>query len=403
MEQSDPTNANAKNDTNAANIAVIGAGWWSQGWHLPSLHNNQRCNLVAIVDTSPHPKSNLNPDLEPMTVLAQKYQTRIYSSTTELLMDSKVCSSLDGVVIATPHATHYKTFELILTEHDLRRSNGDFKPLHVLMEKPMSTDVHHALFLHRIVTISAFNVSKSQFWVNHSANHRSQTKLARDCIQSGRLGRIRHVTAYFASPLSWIFDDPELVGWNKPEGDMLGNGFAWGQSSHLFAFLYRILDVQPLDVHCRMTHSEITGADVSFSATVRCNDDMIMSVSGTSLLGGNAHSDPPVPKEVRIDVFGTEGSLHYGGNDREPTSGKLEYKDKDGTVEVLNDKFHFENLENEDDGPESLREFVRLCDGDEGDGLEAGANVTDGLRSIQTIDAMYRSHASSNVETVLQA
>jgi len=104
---------------------------------------------------------------------------------------------------------------------------------------------------------------------------------------------------------------------------MLGNGFAWGQSSHLFAFLYRILDVQPLDVHCRMTHSESTGADVSFSATVRCegnNDGPVMSVSETSLLGGNAHSNLSVPMEVRIDVFGTHGSLHYGGNDRDANS-----------------------------------------------------------------------------------
>eukprot|EP00592_Proboscia_alata_P020211 CAMPEP_0194414620 /NCGR_PEP_ID=MMETSP0176-20130528/13315_1 /TAXON_ID=216777 /ORGANISM="Proboscia alata, Strain PI-D3" /LENGTH=145 /DNA_ID=CAMNT_0039218759 /DNA_START=18 /DNA_END=451 /DNA_ORIENTATION=+ len=145
MEHSDPTNAKA-------NIAVIGAGWWSQGWHLPSLHNNQRCNLVAIVDTSPHPKSNLNPDLEPLTTLAQKYQTRIYSSTEELLEDTKLCSTLDGVVIATPHATHFETFSDIITEIDFRRSNNDSKPLHVLMEKPMSTDVHHALDLHCNVT-----------------------------------------------------------------------------------------------------------------------------------------------------------------------------------------------------------------------------------------------------------
>mmetsp|Transcript_12882 Transcript_12882/g.12988 ORF Transcript_12882/g.12988 Transcript_12882/m.12988 type:complete len:193 (-) Transcript_12882:251-829(-) len=143
------------------------------------------------------------------------------------------------------------------------------------------------------------------------------------------------------------------------------------------------------------------GVDVSFSATVRCNEGPVMSVSGTSLLGGNAHSDPPVPKEARIDVFGTHGSLHYGGNDREANSGKLEFKDKEGNVEVLHDEFHFENLENSGDGPESLREFVRLCDGEKS--MESGANVTDGLRSIQTIDAMYRSHASSQVEPVLQA
>lgn len=37
------------------------------------------------------------------------------------------------------------------------------------------------------------------------------------------------VSAFFASPLSWIFDDPANTGWNEPDGseEMLGNGFAW--------------------------------------------------------------------------------------------------------------------------------------------------------------------------------
>ena len=80
-----------------ANVVVIGAGWWSQGWHLPHLHRNERARISAIVgeragvivlpttllsstltltlstaDSSPHPKSNLNPDLESLQSLAKK-------------------------------------------------------------------------------------------------------------------------------------------------------------------------------------------------------------------------------------------------------------------------------------------------------------------------------------------
>jgi hypothetical protein len=32
-----------------ANIVLIGAGWWSQGWHLPHLHRNEKVNISAIV------------------------------------------------------------------------------------------------------------------------------------------------------------------------------------------------------------------------------------------------------------------------------------------------------------------------------------------------------------------
>ena len=33
----------------AANIVLIGAGWWSQGWHLPHLHRNEKVRIAAIV------------------------------------------------------------------------------------------------------------------------------------------------------------------------------------------------------------------------------------------------------------------------------------------------------------------------------------------------------------------
>jgi predicted dehydrogenase len=386
----------------------------TEGWHLPALDHNPDAQLVAIVDPSPHPQSNLNPNLESLEALQQKYQTQIYASTQAMLQDTCIASQLDGVVIATPHATHYDVCREIMSERDRRRSsssssknNTDAQPLHILMEKPMSTDIQHALELYQMIrnnpdstTTTGGGVDSSQFWINHSANYRTPTKLARDIVSSGQLGRLRHVTAYFASPLKWIFDEPACRGWNEPASGMLGNGFAWGQSSHLWAFLYHVCpQLQPYDVYCALTHSTMTGADVSFGATVRCrvigndddddakdndtkdndtknNDYAVLSVSGTSLLPGHAHSDPPVPKQIQIAIFGDEASLHYSGNDRDPTSGCLELRRPDGTVQVVYDQFQFENC-------------------------YEGASVLDGLKSIQTIDAMYRSHASSRVEKVI--
>lgn len=378
----------------------------SEGWHLPSLDHNPDANIMAIVDTSPHPKSNLNPDLEPLEVLREKYKTRIFSSTVEML--NAVGPELDGVLIATPHATHYGVCQEVVGELDRRREAGEDRPLHILMEKPMSTDIQHAIELYKMVN---GRDGKSKFWVNHSANYREQTKLAREIITSGRLGRIRHVTAFFASPLKWIFEDPACKGWNEPSNGMLGNGFAWGQSSHLFAFIYHICPMlEPVDVFASLTHSPKTGADISFGATIRCLDGMegvdgasnelaVLSVSGTSLLPGNAHSHPPVPKKAQIEVYGDKASLHYEGNDREPSSGRLEIRNPDGGVEVIHNEFVFENLDNVGSGPESLQNFVQLCCGNQN--VYEGASVMDGLRSVQTIDAMYRSHASSSPEKII--
>jgi predicted dehydrogenase len=186
-----------------ANIALIGAGWWSQGWHLPCLDRSKDVNLVAIVDTSSHPKSNLNPDLESLETLKQKYHTKIFSDTKELL--NEMGPELDGVLIATPHATHYAIGKVFMEEIDRRKEQGETKPLHILMEKPMSTDVQDSLLLYKLVKDHA---GPSQFWINHSANFRTQAKMARDVISSGKIGKVRHITGFFASPLMWIFDDP---------------------------------------------------------------------------------------------------------------------------------------------------------------------------------------------------
>lgn len=394
-----------------ANIALIGAGWWSQGWHLPSLDSNEKVNLVAIVDKSEHPQSNLNPDLNPLATLKELYQAKTYTDTKVMMED--VGSELDGILVATPHATHFEVCRQVMTEIDRRKkeSNSKEEPprqLHILMEKPMTTDISHAIDLYKLVK-SAEGYSK--FWINHSANFREQTKMARKVISSGQLGPIRHITAFFASPLKWIFEDPALKGWNEPTDGMIGNGFAWGQSSHLFAYLYHICPhLEPTEVYCVMTHSATTGADISHSATIRCKDtqheqpqDVVMSVSGTTLLPGNAHSHPPIAKMIQIEVYGNDRSLHYSGNDREPSSGRLEIRHTDGKIEVLLDEFLFENLDNEGNGPESLQNFVNLCCGNDGnDDIYEGANVMDGLRSIQTIDAMYKSDKSRQPEKIIQ-
>jgi len=128
-----------------ANIAVIGGGWWSQGWHLPQLHRNESVKLAAIVDSSPNPTSNLNPNLEPLATLSQKYQTPTFSSVTDLLKDPSLGPTLDGALVATPHATHYEIGEQLLQEGRRRKQEtSNYRPMNLLMEKPMTTNVHEA-------------------------------------------------------------------------------------------------------------------------------------------------------------------------------------------------------------------------------------------------------------------
>ena len=109
---------------------------------------------------------------------------------------------------------------------------------------------------------------------------------------------------------------------------------------------------------------------------------------------------------VNIKIYGSKGSLIYAGNDQDSSSGRLEWlrgededENKIGAVQVLCPElgFEFEELEEDGVGPRSLRAMIASCLGEE---YYPGADSLVGLRSVQLIDAMYRSHASGNCEYV---
>lgn len=400
--------ATANTTNKAAKIVVVGAGWWTQGWHLPHLHRNPKAEIAAIIDTAEQPRSNLNPNLEPLSTLRAKYNCPSFSSVEELFnKDSKLAASIDGVIVCTPHATHSDVGGFLLEQAKKRKEQpSGGKPLHILMEKPFTTSVDQAKQMHDAVQ----EYSTGGFLINHSANYTPQAQMARDLIKSGRIGQVRHITASFASPLSWIFEDPSNTGWNQPTpGLMLGNGFAWGQQSHLLSWIYHVCgpSLIPHRVFCKMGYSHKTGADVSHAATIQCTNGATFSLSGTSLLPGNAHSDPPVGKQVKITIYGTDGALSYSGDDRDPSSGRLELRiggedagDREGNVEVYceDSGFVFEELDQDGAGPQSVQNFIAAC---LDENYYVGADSLIGFRSVQTLDAMYRSDHSGNAEQVM--
>jgi predicted dehydrogenase len=443
------------NDVRIAKIAVIGAGWWSQGWHIPQLHRHPHVHLVAIVDTNPHPQSNLNPQLESLETLGIKYKTQTFTSVQDMLQSSRVGNVLQGVLIATPHATHSHVAKQILEFSKQRRqrhsSSSSSKPppiphIHILIEKPFTTSVKQAKALHQMVTNNNNNNNNQHtnslyFAINHTANYQLQCRTAQQIISSQKLGEIRHIQASFSSPLSWIFEDPANVGWNtvmttnsnKNDDDddthpepMLGNGFAWGQSSHVLAWIFHVcqsIHLRPVTVSAVMTMSDTTGADVAHAASITCathtRNDVVVALSGTSLLPGNEHAETPIGKLVRIEIYGSRGAILYAGNSQNPASGRLEFrKAPEGTIEYPlpeNVGFDFEEFEGSGDSsstddsndpsslgglpPKSVQCFIDACRNlppplqqQQSEDVYVGADTLTGLRTVQTLEAMYRSH-----------
>lgn len=238
-----------------ARIVVIGVGWWGQGWHLPALNRNPDSVVAAIVDSSTTPSSTLNPKLQTLEALGKLYGAPTFTSV-EALLASGI--DLDGAIVSTPHATHFAVGMQLLA----------VQGLHVLMEKPFTTDVPQA----RALRDAAERDQNRTFLVNHSANAREQCGIAASCVANGSIGVVQHVTAFLGSALLWLFEDPCQRGWTEPQGTMVGNGFGWGQMSHLLAWVFRVTGLEPLRVTCVMGHSAVTGADLYNSATVTCTN-----------------------------------------------------------------------------------------------------------------------------------
>jgi hypothetical protein len=133
---------------------------------------------------------------------------------------------MDGAIVCTPHSTHYAIGRELIGEGKRRyhaatsnESDLGYRPINVLMEKPMTTNVKEAKELHDLLierqiegSVGAGERSEANrdknvgggvgcFLINHSANYRAQARAARSLIQSGKLGMIRHGT----SPVCFLF------------------------------------------------------------------------------------------------------------------------------------------------------------------------------------------------------
>jgi len=363
-----------------ARIAVVGAGSWSQGWHLPQLHRNPEAEITAIVDPSVLTWSKYNKNMKPTKELAEYYGVPKFDDIDSFL-SSDVATSTHGVIIASSHSSH----------HDVGMKTVR-AGLHILMEKPMTTDTREAMEL-----VDAVASSDKVFIVNNSANFRPSAIRAHRLVTAGEVGKIEYVNCYMMREREF-FEDPKNTAWVKPSGTMLGNGFAWGQLSHTLAWVFMVTGLAPESVFCNMVFSKLTGADLFSSASIRCACGACISMQGAAGLPGSNAVGTSANKGKLIEnkIFGTEGCLFYSGDDADPNSGGLVLSRHDGTTQTHRG-FHFENTSQEGVGPESLQAFIDACLGKT---FFNAADAQVGLKVVQTLDSMYRSALSGQVEKV---
>src|SRR4051812_39634061 len=153
-----------------ARIGVIGTGWWSTYAHIPALRAHPAAQLVAICDSDP----------ERLRAAATTYDIHhTYDDYRQMI----ATEDLQGVVVATNHASHYAIARACL-EHKL----------HVVLEKPMTLfapDARHLVDLAR--------EQERALIIGYPYHYMPQVRRARQVIQSGALGTIQLVTCVFSS------------------------------------------------------------------------------------------------------------------------------------------------------------------------------------------------------------
>src|SRR4051812_47030597 len=248
--------------TKKARIAAIGTGWWSTYTHIPALQANPAAELMALCDA----------DGQRLQAAAQAYGVeRIYTDHQAMLANE----ALDGIVIATPHATHYQLAKESLTQGK-----------HVLVEKPMVLYATHAQELVGLAT-----QHRRELIIGYPWHYGAHARRARRIIQSGELGAVQYISCTFSSHIIELLrghDDsarsdaypvhgPGAV-YSQPH--LSGGGMGHLQITHSAGLMFFVTQLRARRVHALMRNHGLP-LDLVDAITVEFEGGALGTVGGT--------------------------------------------------------------------------------------------------------------------------
>jgi predicted dehydrogenase len=285
-----------------ARIGVIGTGWWATAAHLPGLVAHPGAEIVGVADL----------DLAKARQTADRFGVaRAFGDHRELL-----ALQPDGVVVVTPHDTHYPLVR------DALLAGCD-----VLVEKPMVIEPAHARELVALARTHGRNLH-----VGYPYPYTRHNRLLHDLIRDGGLGRILFATSLFATQPVHLYRGETVVSEEPLAGAMWwpgkdtysepsrGGGQLLTQVTHSASLLFFLTGLRPAAVHA-FTDTYDTRVDVWDAVNFRTADGSIGSVAST----GTVPLTQNTLEEIRI--FGSDGHAAV-----DTTRGTLTVFLNDGTV-----------------------------------------------------------------------
>jgi predicted dehydrogenase len=351
-----------------ARIGLIGAGWWASEIQLPFFAARDDVELAGVCRLG-------RPELELLRArFAIPFATEDYRAL--------LAQELDGVIVASPHTLHFEHAHAAL-------ESGR----HVLVEKPMTTRAAEARALIELARIQARQIVVPMGW-----SFTSYAQEARRLVRAGMLGEVRHVACQMASALGDLMGGqglqeaadamfrPPASTWADPAQS---GGYGWGQLCHALGLLFTIADLVPRQVYALMGASP-SGADYYDAITVRFANGATGAISGSATIPkpGGAQHDRSKGYQIDIRIFGTEGMLLLD-IERE----RLVLRREDGQ------DFELPMAPGDGDYPATapFPTFISICRGAPAENLAPGEV---GLRTVEVLEAAYRSAAAGTVEEI---
>ncbi|MEU1725166.1 Gfo/Idh/MocA family oxidoreductase [Nonomuraea sp. NPDC005692] len=244
-------------------LGVVGLGWWARFAHLPAIAAAPGLRLAAVCDPDP---GRAEPGVPAFADPAELYASGL----------------VDGVVIATPHASH----------HALARAALE-AGVHVLVEKPMTTTAAEAWDL-----VATAERTGTHLSVGYTGQYSAAAVRVRQAVLEGEIGELVCVNGDFSSVMMSLFTGAPTYA--APAAGGQGHS----QLTHLAGGLTRATGQGAAQVFAFMDHRSLP-VDVVDAVTVRLTGGAVGSLTATGTVPEG------LPTRQRLRLYGTAGMVEH--------------------------------------------------------------------------------------------
>ena len=230
-------------------------------------------DIVAAADVS----------AEARALFTTEFDAPAYETHREMLAEH--LDELDAATIITPHALHYDQAKACLE-----------RGLHVLVEKPMVTDVGHAIELCEIAEQNDLVLQ-----VGYQRHFHPAFREIRRILKSGRIGEIHMVSCHLGQ--DWI--RPHQNNW-RMNPDLSGGGQLYDTGSHLLDALLWTTGARPTSVVSQIEFRK-PRIDINSALSIQLEADGESILASVGVTGNGVSLDP----WEGFYYWGTRGRLTY--------------------------------------------------------------------------------------------